>query len=442
MDGRTVDELNTCQRKLLSKHVNDGLTVGILMSWQPESQTFVNLAPAHFAPLVDNDNNAPHPQRALEPLAFEQAHADAVTMLIHKHGFSAQQAVDEVSGINANEARFLSEFYDGKLISGATLRSNDADATCMDNPVFHQMFAFLVKKKHYTYEAALDELADLSPDKVLMLKHLFDEGLRGEHLRRLIDSNKSHLVFDNYGDHPEYRRYFNKVFAKLHQDESDINTILINAVIQCAFDVETNEMTSFFGRRYNPKVKFLNTHLHQGIGPNDMPKHFTPQHHKTYAYLRFKGFKPRMAILELKHLSAALAKVLRDYYSYGVRAKDLISLSEQSPNCVQHRIKALSTGNSSLGAVKLLQGLNEWQGRLLETFHKKGLTKEDVIALGNQHPQFKGFSDTHFKAVKYQVEDNCLDIFSKIGSLMTLSQSDIEEIIVMHEAKEVFQNSI
>lgn len=335
--------LTSCEQELLNQTRSRGMTAEIIKSWYPDPSAYKNRTV-----VAGSRDSGKH----VVENTFTKDHVAAVLYLMDRNHFSAEAAIQEVSGITAGEARFLViAFKSG--VRGADLRAINTEKCTIDSHEFHEAFRYLVAKQKLNRQQALQALDGLTPYQVRMLHELYQYGLRAEHIHAVLeeDLNKYADAFDSFGSSGIFRSFFTNTFKNALKQNPGVSEALQDTLAKCNQRAEERKVT-FLKIPHNPTVSFMRN---QGLFADALPEKFTSTHEKLFSMLKRDGYSKEDAMAQLRQLDAVGARVMLTYFKDGVRAEHVVAATACSRNELERVVaERVTDGQKPLDALASL----------------------------------------------------------------------------------------
>jgi len=442
--------LNQAQIDLLRAAEKHGLSATIIGSWSPypaEEHNNVNSWNGYRY----NDNwkwKTPLWSGEVDP-RFTSQHADTVLFLINKCHIHPKAAIAVVNDISGKEAAILKSFLNDAFITGDYLRSREfiianRSKFSFESDKFFECMTFLVRHKKMSVLQALQEVEGLDEYQLEVLKDLFDDGLRGKHLRSESAKNAggckayceykhpSNYIFLGVSVHVTSTnavKYFREVFRhkmKTTNRADDALSAAINEInsLNNANLVDRQMIGSNRPPYQSYGINFLRRHIDDDVTVNEAKPLFSSKkarsdmHYLTF----FCGLSHKSALKEIGSLNDNQIKIFRDYYSKGVYSEH-VKKFPYSVNEVAFMVKQFNM--EPVAAIQQLREMNPNVVAVLRELVDTGLNLDEILSLKFSHD----FNEVR----KYLVQDliawNGYNAYQAWGAVGNKTDAELEELM-------------
>lgn len=369
---------------------------------------------------------------------FTAQHQAAVEDLICKKNMKPLDAIAEISHISGDEALLIARFLDVGLTNAVLIANRphqiyqSSQYERIGNAYYAIALDFLIRKQELSLNNAMLELQNLSPSQMKVLVDLYDDGLRGDHIRQagVVDACKRYADMTVTQSNDLYAAWVN-YFKKLFRDGVQHGKTPTEALTNCASQLPKVEVGGYgYGTDYAKTMKFALKYFDRGVRIGDLSLVYAgTEARKAFASLRILArLSVTDAVAELRGLDADEMTFLRKHYRHGVRNKHLIEIKHDTSD-IEFLMKTYEL--TPLKALEIAHDLTPFQMDYVREFAAHGLTLDEAKSLQLN----SGIDRDKIDVALFLVQEKSFSLVMAIQHVAEKSGKDLVDLMKVESLK-------
>lgn len=346
--------------------------------------------------------------------AFNSSFEKAIIYLIKEKMLTPIEAVVEVNHLTSAEAYCLDTFYD-LGINGQFIRDHRHEYELVNSA---NTLWYLVKDMKLSRDEALREIKGLDAPEKLILRLFYAKGMRADLLRALRVGDDGKEIADLFKTMASYdisREKLNYLVSVIKAD------IAKGITWKGSFEDAAYEARLLSTQNDKDRMKFLMSHVKDGVRANDVPAIFNKEKQKAYRVLRWvHRLSVINALAQMKDLDNEQILLLRKHFKAGINHEVIVNYPHSfavTEGLMKH------CHWKPVDAIKNLSTLTVTQARYLHDFAGHGLTLAQAHAL-----KCDDYSVTKKDVVLSMVEWGS-NLHEALEKVMTMSDVQAQEML-------------